>query len=123
VVGEKIGQCRCNCRHNNQIEAMAVVAVGGNSGHYCLMAAMDDGVLTVVAMDNSKVAARQGQQRQLWEMSSILQWAAADGRLVGCKEEVAATTAVAMLLHWRQKDWMVDSVTRDVGGGRADLFS
>jgi hypothetical protein len=34
-----------NSRCNNQIKtAAAVVAVGGNGGHICVMAAIDDGV-------------------------------------------------------------------------------
>jgi hypothetical protein len=63
------------------------LAFNGSNGQGCLM---------VAAME---AAARQGWQRRLWESSSILQWAAADGGLVGCKEAVAATMAMAMLLH------------------------
>jgi hypothetical protein len=55
------------------------------------------------------------------------QWAATDGGLVGCKVEVSATTMVAMLLHSRQQDWVVDCVRRVcgcvqgmVGGGQHD---
>jgi hypothetical protein len=36
------------------------------------------------------------------------QWAAADGRLVGCDVEAAATMTVALLLRSRRQDWMVD---------------
>ncbi len=43
------------------------------------------------------------------------QWAAADGGLVCCKVEVAATTMVALLLHSLWQDWVVDCVRRVCG--------
>ncbi len=43
------------------------------------------------------------------------QYAAADGGLVGYEVEVAATTMVAMLLHWQRQDWMVDRARRLCG--------
>jgi hypothetical protein len=43
------------------------------------------------------------------------QWAAADGGLVGCEVEVAATMMVAMLLCSWWQDWMVDCVRKYVG--------
>jgi hypothetical protein len=74
-------------------------------------------------MEDGEAAARQGRQIGLWELSSILQWAAADSGLVGYKKEAGATTAVAMSLHWWRQDWVVDSATRvrewRTGGGRA----
>jgi hypothetical protein len=53
------------------------------------------------------------------------QWAVADGGLVGCKVEAAATTTVAILLRSQRQDWMVDCMRRVcrcmqgmVGGGQ-----
>ncbi len=43
------------------------------------------------------------------------QWAAADGGLIGCKVEVAATTMVGMLLRSQRQDWMVDCARRVCG--------
>ncbi len=55
------------------------------------------------------------------------QWAAADGGLIGCEVEVAATMTVEMLSHLQRQDWMVDCgrrVCRCVqgmaGGGQHD---
>ncbi len=43
------------------------------------------------------------------------QWAAADGGLVGCEVEVAAMMMVAMLLHLRRQDWVMDCARRVCG--------
>jgi hypothetical protein len=49
------------------------------------------------------------------DIEGTQQWAAADGGLVGCEVEVAATTTVAMLLRSRRQDWVVDCARRVCG--------